>query len=492
VPGLVTGFALVAIVLTVAGLASGLVSRAPLSFPIIFLGLGFLLGHHGLGILEIGAENALLEVVATITLALVLCLEAVRIGNAGMGGAGFVPILSLGPGTLIIVAVIASGAYFLLNTSVVESLLLGTILASTDPVVLRDVVREERIPSSVRQALNIEAGTNDIVVLPTLLILIALANSEASGAAGWVAVAGQVLVLGPLVGSAIGAGAAWLMSRANRRYSINEVYQSLYGVGVVLLAYATATALGGDGFLAAFAAGFAVAVLNFDLCQCFLDYGETTSEMAMLLSFILFGAVISDLFTEVPLIPALVLATIVILIARPLAIGVVLRKAAVSNRARAFIGWFGPRGLNSLLLALLVIQAGVANSEFLLAVVGVVVTVSVVAHGVTATPLSQAYGRAVEAETHSEEREGTASGLFGGEVGETPRVSPEGLAGMMEGESPPVILDVRTRSQYDQDGTRIPGAVRVAPDQVQEWATSYKDEHTKSQIEGQRVVAYCS
>ena len=97
-PDLVTGFALVAIVLTVAGLASGFVDRAPLSFPIIFLGLGFLLGHHGLGILDVGSENTLLEVVATITLAMVLCLEAVRIGNIGMGGAGFVPILSLGPG----------------------------------------------------------------------------------------------------------------------------------------------------------------------------------------------------------------------------------------------------------------------------------------------------------------------------------------------------------------------------------------------------------
>jgi NhaP-type Na+/H+ and K+/H+ antiporter len=88
------------------------------------------------------------------------------------------------------------------------------------------------------------------------------------------------------------------------------------------------------------------------------------------------------------MIPTLILAAVVIFVARPLAIGIVLRKAAVSNAARAFIGWFGPRGLNSLLLALLVVEAGVTNSEFLLAVAGVVVTVSVIAHGVSATPLS--------------------------------------------------------------------------------------------------------
>lgn len=352
---LLTVFALVAVVLTVAGLASGFVERAPISFPIIFLGLGFLLGGQGLGFLEIDSHNPLLESVATLTLALVLCLEAVRIGNESMDGAGAVPMLSLGPGTLIIVSIVAAASYFLLGISVVESLLLGTILASTDPVVLRDVVRDERIPRSVRQALNIEAGTNDVVVLPILLVLIAVANAEAAGAASWAVLMAQILLLGPVVGFGIGAGAAWLMSRAIERYSVSEVYQSLYGVGIVLLAYAAATALGGDGFLAAFAAGLAVAVLNFDLCQCFLDFGETMSEMAMLLSFILFGVVISDLFFDVPLVPALALAAIVIFVARPLAIGIVLRRASVSNAARAFIGWFGPRGLNSLLLALLVI-----------------------------------------------------------------------------------------------------------------------------------------
>ena len=490
-PDLLTAFALVAVVLTIAGLTSGLVERAPLSFPIVFLGLGFLLGEHGLSVLELGPEDPLLESVATLTLALVLCLEGVRIGNESMEGAGAVPVLSLGPGTLIIVSVVATGAYLLLETSLVESLLLGTILASTDPVVLRDVVRNERIPRSVRQALNIEAGTNDIVVLPMLLILIAVANAEASGVAGWALFAVQVLLLGPAVGFAIGAGTAWLMSRAIERYAISEIYQSLYGIGIVLLAYVSAQSLGGDGFLAAFAAGFAVAVLNFDLCQCFLDYGETTSEMAMLFAFILFGVVISGIFVEAPLVPALLLALIVIFVARPLAIGIVLRKAAVSNAARWFIGWFGPRGLNSLLLALLVIQAGVPDGEFLLAITGVVVTVSVLFHGASATPLSTLYGRAVKADTLEEERESGAGGIFEGAAAETTRIKPERLSEMLKGDDPPIVLDVRTRSQYEKDKTHIPGSIRIMPDQVEEWAREREEEHG-SQVEGQRIVAYCT
>jgi sodium/hydrogen antiporter len=490
-PDLLTTFALIAVVLTIAGLASGLVERAPISFPIIFLSLGFLLGEHGLGVLMLGPENPLLESVATLTLALVLCLEGVRIGNESMEGAGAVPVLSLGPGTLIIVSVVAAGSYFLLGTSMVESLLLGTILASTDPVVLRDVVRNGRIPRSVRQALNIEAGTNDVVVLPMLLILIAVANAEASGVADWALFSAQVLLLGPAVGFAVGAAAACLMSQAIERYAISEVYQSLYGIGTVLLAYVCAQSLGGDGFLAAFAAGFAIAVLNLDLCQCFLDYGETTSEMAMLFAFILFGVVVSSLFVEVPLVPALLLALVVIFIARPLAIWVVLRGTAVSNAAKAFIGWFGPRGLNSLLLALLVIQAGVSDAEFLLAVTGVVVTVSVLFHGASATPLSALYGRAVESHTFQEERESGAGGIFEGAAAETARTKPEQLYKMLESDDPPLVLDVRTRSQYEQDKSRIPGSIRVKPDEVEEWARERKEERS-DQIEGQRIVAYCT
>jgi len=490
-PDLLTTFALIAVVLTIAGLASGLVERAPISFPIIFLSLGFLLGEHGLGVLMLGPENPLLESVATLTLALVLCLEGVRIGNESMEGAGAVPVLSLGPGTLIIVSVVAAGSYFLLGTSMVESLLLGTILASTDPVVLRDVVRNGRIPRSVRQALNIEASTNDVVVLPMLLILIAVANAEASGVADWALFSVQVLLLGPAVGFAVGAAAAWLMSQAIERYAISEVYQSLYGIGTVLLAYVCAQSLGGDGFLAAFAAGFAIAVLNLDLCQCFLDYGETTSEMAMLFAFILFGVVVSSLFVEVPLVPALLLALVVIFVARPLAIWVVLRGTAVSNAAKAFIGWFGPRGLNSLLLALLVIQAGVSDAEFLLAVTGVVVTVSVLFHGASATPLSTLYGRAVESHTFQEERESGAGGIFEGAAAETARTKPEQLYEMLESDDPPLVLDVRTRSQYEQDKSRIPGSIRVRPDEVEEWARERKEERG-DQIEGQRIVAYCT
>lgn len=489
---LVVAFALAAVVLTVSALASGIVERAPLSFPIIFLGLGFLIGERGFGLLTLSPEDHTLEAIAILTLALVLFLDAVRMEVEELRGAGLAPMLSLGPGTLIIISVVALGANLLLDTSLIESLLLGTILASTDPVVLRDVVRNERIPRSVRRALSIEAGTNDIVILPILLVLIAVANAEAASAAGWAKLLAQVLLLGPLVGFTVGAVGAWLMGKADAAFGISREYQALYGIGLVLLAYASAQGLGGDGFLAAFAAGLGVAVLNFDLCDCFLDYGETTTEMTMLLSFILFGVVISDIAFEIPLVPVLILAVVVIFVARPLAIGLVLRRAAVSNAARAFIGWFGPRGLNSLLLALLVVQNGVANAEFLLAATGIVVTVSIVVHGASATPLSNLYGRAVERRTLQEERESTAAGLFEGSAGETPRIKPEELAGQLEGTNPPVVLDVRTRSQYERDKTQIPGSIRVPTERMEDWAKRLIAENPDGEPFLRPVATYCT
>ena len=487
-----TAFGLIAGVLVVSALAAGLVERAPLSFPMLFLGLGFLLGDRGLQFISIGLDSRMLEVVAVLALALVLFLDAVNLELTELRRDWLVPVLVLGPATLLVIGLLAGLGTLLLDLPMVLALLLGTILASTDPVVLRDVLRDRRIPRSVRRTLSVEAGTNDIVVLPILLVLIAVANVEAASAAGWATLLAQILLLGPLVGFAVGTVGAWLMAKADAAFGISREYQALYGIGLVLLAYAGAQSLGGDGFLAAFAAGFAVAVLNFDLCDCFLDYGETTTEMTMLLSFILFGVVISEIAFEVPLVPVLVLAVVVIFVARPLAIGLVLRRAAVSNAARAFIGWFGPRGLNSLLLALLVVQNGVANAEFLLAVTSIVVIVSVVVHGASATPLSTLYGRAAERRTLQEEREGTAAGLFEGPAGETLRVKPEELAKELEGTNPPIILDVRTRSQYERDKTQIPGSVRVPTDRIEDWAKRHIAENPDGEPFVRPVATYCT
>jgi NhaP-type Na+/H+ or K+/H+ antiporter len=483
-PDLLTAFALIAVVLIVSALASGLVERGPISFPIIFLGLGILLGQRGFGVLSVDVHDRALEVIGTLSLALVLFLDAVRLRFDEGRRAWLVPSLILGPGTLLMIGIVALAAWLLLGLGPVPALLLGAVLASTDPVVLRDVVRDERVPVAVRRVLTLEAGTNDIVVLPILLVLAAIARAEVGGAADWALFLARILIIAPLVGFAIGGLGSWAIGQVDARLGVRREYQALFGLGLVLAAYVGGTVAGGDGFLAAFAAGVAVVVLNNELCDCFLEYGETTAEMAMLLAFIFFGALLSTLVGTIPVLATLALAAIVIVVARPLAISVVLLPATVSRRARAFVAWFGPRGLSSLLFGLLLVTAGVPGAERLLAIVGLVVIASDVLHGSSATPLAAWYGRQIARETLAEERESTPGGLFGQAVENIPRVTPAALAAQLAGPNPPLVLDVRTRSEYLRDDDRIPGSIRVLPDQITAWADQQPDRRP--------VVAYCT
>jgi NhaP-type Na+/H+ or K+/H+ antiporter len=353
--------------------------------------------------------------------------------------------------------------------------------------VLRDILRDERIPRAIRRTLGVEAGTNDIVVLPTVLVLIAVANSKAGGVLDWSGFLLKLLILGPVAGAVIGAVGGWSIGKADERFGIGREYQALYGIGLVLVSYVAGVAVGGDGFLAAFAAGLTVTALDFELCDCFLDYGDVSAEMLMFLAFVLFGAVISSMSFPISLWKMILFAAVVIIIARPISMSLVLRRAAISQVARRTIGWFGPRGLSSLLFALLVIQSGLGSGERILSVVGVVVMISVLVHGISAAPLGAWYGRRLEEQTLAEERESAAIGLFRGEAGsdEVPRISVDELAELLKSPEPPVVLDVRTRSQYEADGERIPGSIRVAPDHLLEWINSQEKRD-------RLVVAYCT
>lgn len=484
---LASGFGLIGMTVLVSGLVAGLVDRGPISFPMIFLGLGLALGATGL--LNVDVHDPGLEVVAALTLSLVLFLDAFSLEGGRSKRDWLVPALVLGPGTALVILLVAGAAMLLFGLGPLPAFILGAVLSSTDAVVLRDVVRDDRVPRPVRRVLSVEAGTNDIIVLPLLLVLIALAGrgEDPSGAGEWFLFALRLLLLGPVVGATIGAAGAWLMSRADARYAVRREYQALFGVGLVLSSYAAAVSLGGDGFLAAFFAGLAITVFDQTLCDCFLEFGDAAAEMSMLLAFVLFGALMAGELGSVPLGAGLGLAAVVIFVARPLAIGTVLsiRPVALSRAARAFISWFGPRGLNSLLFALLVVAGGVPNGEFLLAITGLVVLSSVVIHGATATPVSGWYGRKVSAETLAEERFGRATDIFErASDAEPDRISVEELARVLESEEPPVVVDVRSRGQLERDRVQIPGSMRVAPDSVNEWAAE--------QLKDQPYVLYCT
>ena len=486
--------ALIGIVVLVSSLLSGWVDRTGLPQVAIFLVLGLVLGPLGLGLLDLNLQSPALQVIATLALVLVLFSDAIGadIGEARRNRR--LALFVLGPGTLLPAALISAAAWLLLGLSVPAALILGAALASTDPVLLRALVRRSDLPGDARTALRLESGMNDVVLLP-IVVLSILALQVRSGAAS--SDVGRRLlglfVLGPALGALIGWSAITLLEQIRRRVGVRRDYESLYALGVAFTAYAAAEGVGGSGFLAAFTAGLMIASLDIELCDCFFDYGEASAEMFLLLTFVAFGASliwmgfsVIDTRTVLFALLALAMRTIVLL--------PVLRHAGVSSATRRLIAWFGPRGLSTLLLVLLAVFAGVPGAERLFAIACLVVLLSVVVHGGGIALLLRRRSETVSLPTQSGPRraslptlEPSSEGAEAPDSQPTPdRITIGQLRELWARHTPVVLVDVRTDRTYRNDQLRARGAVRIPPDDVVRTARAMRLDHHAT------LVVYCA
>ncbi|MGH7526200.1 MAG: cation:proton antiporter, partial [Gemmatimonadales bacterium] len=375
--------ALIGIVILISSLLSGAVERTGLPQVAIFLLVGAVLGPAGLNLIDLSLQSESLQVIATLALVLVLFSDAIGVDIGEIRQQRRLALLVLGPGTLIPALLITLAAWWLLDLSPPAAAILGAALASTDPVLLRTLVRNPNLSPPARLALRLESGMNDVILLPVVVLsLLVLQSGGAAPVSEVVSHAVGLFLLGPLLGALAGYLAITLLDQVRRRVGVRRDYESLYALGVAFTAYAAAEAVGGSGFLAAFAAGLVIAALDVELCDCFLDYGEASAEMFLLLTFVAFGAsliwggfTVADGRTVLFALVALSLRTVVLL--------PVLGRAGIDPRSRKLIAWFGPRGLSSLLLVLLPVFAGVPGAERLFAVTCLVVLLSVVLHGGT-------------------------------------------------------------------------------------------------------------
>lgn len=461
-----------AALLVAAALAAGVIAKGPVSFPLLFLGLGLLLGPGGTDVASIALDDPVLLLIAVMTLSLVLFLDAVALDLEGLRRDWWVPALTLGPGTALTIALVTLFGLLLFAWSWPVALVAAAALASTDAVTLRDTLRDRRLPYGLRRSLAVEAGTNDLIVLPVLLVAIAVATGQATGVVGWAWFAVQLLVIGPMAGAGVGLGGGWLMARIDRRTDVPREYQAIYGIALVLLAYVAGELVGGSGFLAAFAAGLALSVGNTVLCDCVFDLGQVVAEVLLLAAFVLFGIVLSGELSRVSILPGLAFGLLVLFVARPVAVGGVLAiaRTALSPRALGFVAWSGPRGLASLLLALLAVQAGVPGAATIFAAVGGVVVLSVLLHGTTSTPLAGVYARRDAGEVRTEDRAITAAeALRHRDTSDVPRTTVSELVRARDSTTPPLVVDVRTDIARRRRPQSIPGSVWVPPDQADRW-----------------------
>jgi NhaP-type Na+/H+ or K+/H+ antiporter len=454
--------ALVGAVIVVSALLSGWVDRTGVPQVAVFLAVGALIGPIGLGLLDASVDSPILHVVATLSLVLVLFTDAVSLDLKEVREHRLLASLVLGPGTIFTTILIAAAAWYLLGLSLPLAAILGAAIASTDPVLLRGLFRRPALHNSVRQALRIESGLNDVVLLPVVLVgMEVLARSEPLTGGDWGRLAINMLLLSPGAGVIVGMVGVSALEMVRTRSGVRRDYESIYSIGLAFAAYAAAESVHGSGFIAAFAAGLTVSAMDAELCDCFLEYGETTAEMALLFAFVLFGT--SIIWGGLSIISgATILFTVAAILLRPVAYFPALIPAALTTKNRALIAFFGPTGLSSLLLVMLAVFKGIDGSIYLLQVCSLVVLVSVVVHGFS--PMFLVRGPKVEAKPAPAPKAGVTLAVR--EVADDrPRAHTITLAEYQELQASGTVVLVDSRSERTYAETEaVPGSVRVHPD----------------------------
>lgn len=445
--------ALVGLVILVASLASGLIERLGIPAVAVFLALGTLLGPSGLGLLDFGLESPALGAIATLSLVLVLFTDAVSVNLTQVRAHFRIAAIVLGPGTLLTAAITAVAAWNLLGLEPAAAAILGAALSSTDPVMMRGLLRLPEVPAAARFALRIESGLNDVVTLPIVLVGIALLASPGTPAMGQSAkVLSSVFLLGPLAGVAISYAAVRAMVVARGWMGMRRDYESLYVLGIAFTAYAAAEAMHASGFMAAFAAGLTISMTDVELCDCFHDYGEATAEMLLLFAFVAFGTTLIWTGLDV-MAPAGLAFAVVAVLGRSVVLAIALPRASLDPASRKIITWFGPRALSSLLLVLLPVFAGIDGAMYLVPYAALAVLLSIGVHGFMLWFYAQRHGGPADRR------------IGGGAIAEDGlRISLEEVAALEAAGEPVRMLDVRAERAWNDAETKLAGAIRVDPD----------------------------
>ncbi|HJR15747.1 MAG TPA: cation:proton antiporter [Gemmatimonadales bacterium] len=481
---LAAALALIGIVILVASLLSGVIERSGLPQAGIFLLLGALLGPAGLGLIDLTLESPTLGVIAVLALVLVLFGDAITVDTGEVRRQRRLALLVLGPGTLIPAALIGLVGWWLLGLTPFEAAILGAALASTDPVLLRDLLCRPSLPPTARVALRLESGMNDVVLLPivALAILVVLAGGVVRPAEFGEHAVGLFL-LGPALGVLVGYIAITLLEKVRSRWGVRRDYESLYALGIAFTAFAAAESVDGSGFLAAFAAGIVVAVMDVELCDYFLDYGQATAEMFLLFTFVAFGAWLIWTGFNVADATTLLFAFLA-LAARTVVLLPVLARAGIAPRDRRLIAWFGPRGLSSLLLILLPVFAGMPGSVRLFEITCLVVLLSVVLHGAAiAFFLRKDAGAGPELEPASRD---TRIEPVAASAAVPERITIDEMRQLEQAGEPLILADVRTERTYGPDPVTARGAIRLPPDDAVRRARELGLDHHGT------VVLYCA
>jgi sodium/hydrogen antiporter len=391
--------AIVAALIFAWGTLSARLERFDVTAPIVFVVAGVVLTHGPLASLGIAPSHELVKSLAEVTLVLVLFSDASRVGlrdlRADMGKClrllGIGLPLTIGLGTLL--------AFALFNgISIWLALLVGAALAPTDAALGAGMMVNPAVPARIRRLVNVESGLNDGIATP--VVLVALAGAGTAGHAGSIGLGEAVaeLALGVLVGAAVGGAGGFLVKAARRRGWAEGGFAGSAVLALAVCTYGCTLALHGNGFIAAFVGGIAFGAIGGRRGERLVPFVEETGALVSLLVWLSFGVV-----AVVPALTGLTWQTVVyaaasLTLIRMAPVAVALAGARLGGTAVALVGWFGPRGLASVVFALLALEdLGEHAAGQAVAVIAVTVLLSVIVHGASADPLARRYGPSLAA-----------------------------------------------------------------------------------------------
>ncbi len=388
---------ILALSLLAVGAMSNLLTGTPVTPAMVFVAIGLLVGPEVIDGLTLSPTGSSVRTLAEATLTLVLFSDASRIRFHALRREYEVPLRLLGVGlplTIALGGLIAAGIFGQLT--IAEAVVLAVLLAPTDAALGQAVVTDPSLPSRIRQGLNVESGLNDGICVPLLFIALAAADVESHIASGHhaLAIVLEELGYGLAAGAASGLLLVLLVRIAGRRDLIAESWLQVMPLAGAALAYGLAAGLGGSGFIAAFVAGGLFGGLLERESDAAVRLTEEIGEVLNGVTFVVFGAVLlgpalSQLSWRVAAYAVLSLTLVRML---PVAISMIGSHARLPTVA--FLGWFGPRGLASIVFAVIVVEEShLPHVETILVTAYVTVGLSVLLHGVTATPLADRYAR---------------------------------------------------------------------------------------------------
>ena len=378
-------------------IVAGRVERAATSGPIVFVVAGLLMGPLGLGWFDGDVSRTELRVFADLTLALILFIDAANADLAILRRQFRIPsrMLLFGlPGVIFLGTITAALLFDVL--SLYEAAILGTMLAATDAALGKAVVTNKAVPTQIREGLNIESGLNDGLCVPILFVFIALAlgsGAEGSSTMHALKLVIQELGIGLAVGLGLTAIGAWALRWCHDQGWVTEIWKQVTVVALAIACFTVAQSLHGSGYIAAFTGGLLFGFMAKGDTHKLVLAAEGTGETLALMTWMLFGAVVIGQSVERFTWEMLVYALLSLTVIRMLPVFLSLAGTGESTASKLFLGWFGPRGLASIVFAIIVLNEGVPGGKFIAMVVVLTVFFSLVAHGVSANPLAKLMGQ---------------------------------------------------------------------------------------------------